>query len=172
MALSESIEKALNQQINAEMYSSNLYLAMSAYFESLDLPGFANWMRVQGREEVFHVDKLFDYVVERGGRVTIGAIEEPPKEWDSPLAAFRAAYDHEGKITELINDLVGIAHTARDRASESFLRWFVDEQVEEEASVDRVVKMLRLSEGQPAAMLLIDRELATRVVVPPTPAAP
>jgi ferritin len=171
VALSELMEKALNQQINAEMFSSNLYLAMSAYFESLDLPGFANWMRVQGREEVFHVDKLFDYIIERGGRVTIGAIGEPPSRWDSPLAAFTAAYVHEQHITSLIDELVGIAHTAKDRASESFLRWFVDEQVEEEASVDHVIKMLKLSDGQAAAMLLIDRELATRVVVPPPTAA-
>ncbi len=169
--LSDKMQQALNGQINAEMYSSHLYLAMSAYFESLDLPGFANWMRVQANEESLHVDKFFAYIVERGGRVELEAIDKPPAEWQSPLDAFSASFQHEQKITVLINDLVGVAEDEKDRASESFLRWFVDEQVEEEASVDRVVKMLRMSDGQAAAMFMLDRELAARVVTPPTPAA-
>jgi ferritin len=169
--LSDKMQQALNGQINAEMYSSHLYLAMSAYFESLDLPGFANWMRIQAREESLHVDKLFSFIVERGGRVELEAIGKPPAEWQSPLDAFSASFEHEQKITVLISDLVGVAQAEKDRASESFLRWFVDEQVEEEASVDRVVKMLRMSDGQAAAMFMLDRELATRVVTQPTPAA-
>jgi len=160
--LSQSITDALNGQIGAEMYSANLYLAMSAYFESLDLPGFGHWMRVQAREEQAHVDKLFGYIVERGGRVALAQIEAPPLEWGSPLAAFEAAYDHECEISQRIHDLVGLAHTEKDRATESLLRWYVDEQVEEEASVDRVVKMLRIGDNQPVAMLMMDRELAAR----------
>ena len=170
MPLSEKMQQALNGQINAEMYSSHLYLAMSAYFESLDLPGFANWMRIQAQEETLHVDKLFSFIVERGGRVQLEAIDKPPAEWQSPLDAFTASFQHEQQITILINNLVGVAEDEKDRASESFLRWFVDEQVEEESSVDSVVKMLRMSEGQAAAMFMLDRELATRVVSPPTPA--
>ncbi len=168
--ISTKIQDALNSQINAEMYSAYIYLAMSAYFESLDLPGHANWMRVQAQEEGLHVDKLFDYVAERGGRVILEAIDKPPSEWESPLAAFEAALAHECEITKRIDDMVGLALEQRDRASESFLRWYVDEQVEEEASVDRVIKMLRMSQGHPTAMLMIDRELAARVLVPPAAA--
>jgi ferritin len=170
--MNEKMQDALNNQINAEMYSSLLYLSMSAYFEALDLPGFANWMRVQAKEEDFHVQKFFDYIVERGGRVELGGIEKPPLEWESPLAVFEAAYAHEQKVSGMIHDLVGLASELKDRATESFLRWFVDEQVEEEASVDKVVKMLRLGAGQPVAMLMADRDLAARtLVVPPdTPA--
>jgi ferritin len=169
--MNEKMQDALNEQINAEMYSSLLYLAMSAYFESLDLPGFANWMRVQAKEEDFHVQKMFDYIVERGGRVVLGGIDKPPSEWESPLAVFEAAYAHEQKVSGLIHDLVGLASDLKDRATESFLRWFVDEQVEEEASVDKIVKMLRLGDGQPVAMLMADRELAARTLVLP-PDAP
>ncbi len=164
--LNPAMNQALNEQINREMYSAHLYLALAAYFEERDLPGFANWMRVQSQEEQFHVTKLFNYVVERGGRVTIGAVAEPPSEWESPLQAFEATLAHEQEISTVIDGLVDLALTNKDRASESFLRWYVDEQVEEEASVDRVVKMLRLSEGQPAAMLMLDRELASRRLAP------
>jgi len=170
--ISTKIQDALNSQINAEMFSSYLYLAMCAYFDSLDLPGFANWMRVQAQEEGQHVDRLFDYIGERGGRVILEAIEKPPSEWESPLAAFEAALEHERMISQLIDDMVGLALEMRDRASESFLRWYVDEQVEEEASVDRVVKMLRMSQGHPTAMLMIDRELAARVPAPRPRLAP
>lgn len=166
-SISEKMQDALNGQINAETYSSHLYLAMSAYFESLDLPGFANWMRVQAREEDVHIQKLFDYVFERGGRVILGAIEAPPAEWQSPLAAFEAAFEHEQLISKGIADLVDLAISESDRASESFLRWYVDEQVEEEASVDAVVKSVRLGGGQPVAMLMLDRELAARQFVLP-----
>jgi ferritin len=166
-AINEKLQKALNAQINAEWYSSYLYLAMSAYFESQDLPGFANWMRVQAREEDFHVQKLFDYVVERGGRVVLEAIEKPPVEWKSPLDAFEAALAHEQEITGLINDLVGLAVEQKDRATESFLQWYVDEQVEEESSAEQVVKMVKMGAGQPVAMLMLDRELAGRTFTPP-----
>lgn len=161
-SLNPTMNEALNKQLNAEMYSANLYLALASYFENLDLGGFANWMRVQADEELFHVKKLFNYIVERGGRVRVGAVAAPPAEWDSPLAGFEASFDHEQSISAEISDLVDLSLENRDRGTESFMRWYVDEQVEEEASVDRVVKMLRLSEGQPAAMLILDRELAGR----------
>ena len=168
--LTKKMEQALNDQMQAEMFSQYLYLSMSAYFESQDLSGFANWMRVQSDEEGVHVHKLFDYIVERGGRVSLQAIEAPQAEWDGPLQVFEGALEHERMISSRIDSLADLACEKGDRASESFLRWYVDEQVEEEASVDKVVKMLRISEGQPVALLMLDRELATRVL-PPPPAA-
>jgi len=166
-SLSEKMQDALNGQINAEMYSSYLYLSMAAFFESVDLSGFASWMHVQAREEELHVHKIFNFIVERGGRVVLEAIEKPPTEWKDPLDAFQAAYAHEQRVSALIADLVTQSREQRDAATESFLRWFVDEQVEEESNVDRIVKMLRMSEGQPAAMFMIDRDLSTRVFTVP-----
>ena len=166
-SVSETMQDALNGQINEEMYSSYLYLSMAAYFESVDLPGFASWMHVQAREEELHVHKLFGFVVERGGRVVLEAIDKPPTEWESPLHAFEAAFAHEQEVSRMISDLVALAREQRDAATESFLRWFVDEQVEEEANVDRIVKMLRMSAGQPAAMFMIDRDLSARTFAVP-----
>ncbi len=165
--IGKKMQEALNQHINAEMYSSYLYLAMSAYFESLNLDGFASWMRVQSQEEALHYNKFFDYVNERGGRVLLDAIEKPPAQWSSPLDAFRATYEHEQMVSDLIDKLVEVAIEERDRATESFLKWFVDEQVEEEATVDRMVKMLEMSGESPVAMLMLDREMAARVFTPP-----
>ncbi len=169
-AISDKMQDALNGQVTAEMYSTNLYLAMSAYFESLDLAGFAHWMRVQAKEEDLHVQKLFDYITERGGRVVIGAVKAPPVEWGSPLEAFESTLEHEQEVSAKVFKLVEVAQQEGDRFTESFLRWFVDEQVEEEASVDRVVKSVRLGDGQPVAMLMLDRELATRPAAPAVPA--
>jgi ferritin len=166
-AINEELQAALNDQINAEYYSSYLYLSMSAYFESQDLPGFANWMRVQSKEEDFHVQKFFDYIIERGGRVILEAIDKPQKDWKNPLEVFEAALAHEQHITSRIGDLVELAVEHRDRATQSFLQWFVDEQVEEEASAEQVVKSIKLGGGQPVAMLMLDRELAGRTFTPP-----
>jgi ferritin len=171
-AINEKMQKALNAHINVEVASSYLYLAMAAYFEASDLPGFANWMRVQVKEEDFHAQRFFDYVIARHGRVILEAIERPPTEWDSPLAAFEAAFAHEQMITSRINDLINLAVEHRDRATENMLHWFINEQVEEEANVDRIVKQLRLGGNAPTVMLMLDRELATRVFVPPTTPAP
>ena len=103
------MEEALNGQLNAELYSAYLYLSMSAYFQNVDLPGFANWMSVQFQEEQFHAMKFFNHITERGGQVILGSIEEPPTEWDSPLAAFQATLEHEQKVTGLINDMIFLA---------------------------------------------------------------
>jgi len=168
-AVSTQMQEALNAQLRSEQYSAQLYLAMSAWLETQDLSGFAHWMRVQAREEALHSQKFFDYVVERGGRVTIGALEAPPAEWAGPQAVMEAALEHEQGITTSIEALVALAVELRDPATESFLRWFVDEQVEEEATVDRLVKQLRMSAGAPAALFMLDRELAGRVdAQPPT----
>jgi ferritin len=154
--------KALNEQINAELYSAYLYLAMSAWFESQNLPGFAAWMRIQNREEVTHAMKLFKFVVERRGRVALTAIEEPAKEWKSPLAAFEAAFEHEQYVTGRINDLVNLAVAEKDHATNAFLQWFVNEQVEEEATADSIIQKLKMAEKAPAAMLMLDQVLGQR----------
>jgi len=156
------MEKALNGQVNAELYSSYLYLSMSAYFESLKLRGFANWMRVQAQEEVVHAMKIYDHIIERGGRVILPAVEAPPTEWDSPLAVFEQVYSHEQKVTGLINDLVDLATSENDPATKSFLQWFVDEQVEEEDSANQVLQKLKLVGEAPDGLFMIDGELAER----------
>jgi ferritin len=165
--ISPKIEKALNEQINAEMFSAYLYLAMVAYFQDKNLSGFANWMTVQNQEETFHAMKFFRYVSERGGRVTLDAIEKPQFEWESPLAAMEAAQKHEAYITGRINSLVDLAIKEKDHATASFLGWFVDEQVEEEDSVNEVVQKLRLLGSDGGGLFMMDRDMATRVFTPP-----
>jgi ferritin len=125
--LSKKMEKAINQQINAELYSSYLYLSMATYFEAISLSGFSNWMRQQAQEELFHGMKMFDFVCERGGRV----IDQPPAKWASPLDVIKNVLSHEQKVTGLINDLVNLALDERDHATNIFLQWFVSEQVED-----------------------------------------
>ncbi len=165
--IKKSIEKALNNQINAELYSSYLYLSMSSYFQSVNLPGFANWMRIQALEELVHADKLYNFVIERGGRVILAAIDAPPEDWKSPLNTFEAAYRHEQKVTSLINDLVDLAIKENDHATNIFLQWFVTEQVEEEASADEVVQKLKLTGGQGNSLFMLDKELSQRVFTLP-----
>ena len=165
--ISKKMEDALNDQINAELYSAYLYLAMAAYFDSENLPGFASWMRVQTQEETAHAMKIFDFVSERGGRVVLKAIDEPGKEWKSTLAAFKAAYEHEQYITGRINDLMNLAIKEKDHATNAFLQWFVNEQVEEETSVDSVVQQLKMAEKAPGALFMMDRELGQRTFTPP-----
>ena len=165
------MQEALNRHANAEFYSSYLYLSMSAYFQSINLPGFAHWMRVQAREELAHAMKFYDYVVERGGRVSLQVVEAPTAQWDSPLAAFEDAYRHEQKVTGLINHLVDEAVQTRDHATNNFLQWFVSEQVEEEASADAIVQKLKLMGDAPGGLFMIDHELAQRVSGQPSTAA-
>lgn len=169
--LSSPMETALNQQINAETYSAYLYLSMAAYFDSLNLPGFAQWMRVQTQEELVHAMKFFSFVNERNGRVLLQPIAGPPTDWASPLAAFEAAYEHEQKVTGLINNLVDLALQERDHASNIFLQWFITEQVEEEASANDIVQKLKLAGDNPHHLFVLDRELGTRVFTPPAAGA-
>jgi ferritin len=166
--LSKKIEEALNDQINAELYSSYLYLAMSAYFASKSLNGFANWMRQQVQEELFHAMKMYNYVNERGGRVILKSIDQPQTEWDSTQAVFDHVLAHEQKVTGLINDLVDMALNNRDHASHIFLQWFVSEQVEEEATAGEIVDKLRLIGGDANGLFMLDRELGQRQFVMPT----
>ncbi|MGD8881483.1 MAG: ferritin [Desulfobacterales bacterium] len=160
--LTEKMQKALNGQLNAELYSSYLYLSMNAYFKAVNLDGFANWMYYQAQEELEHSMKFYDFIVQRGGKVQLQQIEAPPAEWGSPLAVFEATLEHEQKVTGLINDLVEIAHEERDHATNIFLQWFVSEQVEEEESVGGVLEQLKLMGDAQGGLFMIDRELAKR----------
>jgi len=169
--ISKKMEGAINDQIAAEFYSAHLYLAMAAYLESIDLPGFANWMRVQFQEEDFHAHKLFEYVIERDGRAILKGFEAPQAEWKSPLDVFEAAYKHEQKVTSLINNLVDIAIAEKDHASQIFLQWFVNEQVEEEASAKAIIQQLKLLGDSKAGLFQVDREMAQRVFTPPAATA-
>ena len=168
--IGKKMEQALNGQLNAELYLAYLYLSMAAYFESADLPGFANWMRVQNQEERFHAMKFYDYVIERGGRVILRQIDVPPSEWNSPLTVFEATLEHERKVTGLINSLVFLAREEKDNASEIFLQWFVNEQVEEESNVSAVLRQLKLIKDSPQALFIMDKEMAQRVFTPPAAA--
>jgi len=165
--LNKKMEEALNRQLNAELYSSYLYLSMAAYFLCKNLLGFANWMRVQAQEELVHGMKFYDFVAERGGRVALSKIDGPPTEWGTPKAVFENVYGHEQKVTGLINGLVNLAIEEKDHASNDFLQWFVAEQVEEEASACDVLEKVKLVGGSPEALLMLDRELGQRVFTPP-----
>lgn len=169
--VSEKMLGALNKQINAELYSAYLYISMAAYFDDLNLPGFSNWMNVQFQEEQAHAFKFWHYVVERGKRVRLMAIENPPWDWGSPLEVFEAVYKHEQHVTSLISGLVDLAQEEKDHLTYNMLMWFVGEQVEEEASADAIVRQLKMIKGDGRGLLMIDRELAQRVFVPPTTAA-
>jgi len=166
--LGKNIAKALNQQVNAELHASYLYLSMAAYFESIDLAGFAAWMRAQVQEEMMHAMKIYDFINERGGRVILTAIEAPKVNWDSPLAAFEDTCAHEAKVTELINKLMNLAVKEGDHATQVFLQWFVTEQVEEEATAGSIVNKIKLA-GDGGGLFMLDNELGQRVFVPPTP---
>ena len=168
--IKEKIQEALNNQINRELYSSYLYLSMAAYLESINLRGFANWMRVQVQEENFHAMKMFDYLISRGGRAKMLPIEAPPVEWDSLLKVFEHTYEHEQKVTGLIHDLVKLASAEDDFATYNMLQWFVTEQVEEEASASEILENLKMIGNDKNALLLLDREFAQRVFNPPAAA--
>ncbi|HID03643.1 MAG TPA: ferritin [Desulfobacterales bacterium] len=165
--MKKKMEKALNKQVNAEMYSSYLYLAMESYFQSVSLTGFAKWMRGQVQEEMFHGMKIYDYVHERGGRAQFEAIAKPQTQWDSPLAAFEHILAHEESVTELINNLIDVALDVRDHAAKAFLNWFITEQVEEEATVGEIVARLRLIGDDSSGLFLLDSELSKRVFTLP-----
>jgi ferritin len=160
--LSEKMTEALNGQANRELYSSYLYLSMSAYFESINMKGLASWMRVQAGEELVHTMKMYDYVISAGGRARMLAVEEPRFSWGSPLEAFQQVWDHERAVTGLIMALVGVAEAEKDQATRSFLQWYIDEQVEEEESSDTVLKKVQAAGDDKAALLAVDKELGER----------
>lgn len=160
--LKQTVQDAMNAQIKHELYSAYLYLAMAAYFESEDLTGFAHWMEMQAAEEQEHAMKFYGFINERGGRVTLHAIDQPPADFDSVLAVFEATYEHEQTVTSLINDLYALALEENDYAGQSFLQWFVDEQVEEEANASHILAQLRMIDGKAQGLLMLDRALGQR----------
>ena len=166
--LKSRIQDAFNEQLNAELYSSYLYLSMSAYFDSRNLAGTANWMRIQAREELTHAMKFVDFINDRDGRVLLLQVEAPKTEWTSPLDAFEDALAHERKVTGLINDLVDLSLGEKDHASNTFLQWFVTEQVEEESTAKTIVDKLKLIGDNPVALYMLDGELGQRTLPPPT----
>ena len=167
--VSESILKLLNEQIKKEFHSAYLYLGIKAYFEDQGLKGMANWFQIQTQEEQDHAMKFFNYVNEVGGLVQLGRIEKVTSTYESPLAAMEASLHHELYITDSIYKIVDLAIEERDHKTNSFLKWFVDEQVEEEANAEDNVKNLKLVKDDPNGLLLIDREMAARVYVPIAP---
>ncbi|NJE04717.1 ferritin [Thermococcus sp. M36] len=160
--LSERMLKALNEQLNRELYSAYLYFSMAAYFEDMNLEGFANWMKAQAEEELGHALRFYNYIYDRNGRVELKAVQEPPKEWDSPLAAFEAAYEHEQFITRHIHELAALAEEEKDYSTRAFLEWFINEQVEEEANVKKIVDKLKFAKDSPQVIFMLDQELGQR----------
>ncbi|MDP6636053.1 MAG: ferritin [Phycisphaerae bacterium] len=165
--LSKEIEDALNSQMNFEMYSANIYMSMASWFDSQNLVGFANWMKIQYAEEMFHFTKFYNFINERGGRVLLSGMDAPETEWASPLAAFENALAHEQIVTGRINNMVAQSTEAKDYATVNFLQWFVGEQVEEEASADGVIQQLKLVDGASGGVFMLDREMGQRVFTPP-----
>ena len=161
--ISQKIQKALNEQLNAEFYSSYFYLSMSAYFESKDLQGFAQWFRLQADEEYAHAMKIFDYVYQIGGEVKLMKIDGPKTNWDSFLEVFQDTFEHEQKVTKSINDLLELSYAEKDHATVNFLQWFVSEQVEEEATAQQNVKKMEMIGDDKAGLFMIDKELGGRV---------
>jgi ferritin len=169
--IKKSLEKVFNEQVNAETYSAYLYWSMAAWCDKNNLPGFANWMRVQVQEEMSHAVKFYTYLIDRSGTVKLTAIGAPETEWKDIEAIFAATLKHEQHVTELINNLADMAIKEKDHAAGQFLQWFVNEQVEEEKNAEQILAQLKLMGKQPgAALYMLDKEMATRVFVPPAQA--
>ncbi len=167
MALSAKIQQALNEQINYELYSAYIYAAMSADMTSKNLPGAANWFRQQAHEEILHGMKQHDYLLNRDGEVKLAAIEAPPSSWETPVAAFTHALEHERSVTARLSTIFELAVAEKDPATQNLMRWFIDEQVEEEASVNDLVHKLKLVGSDGAGVYMVDQELAGRAAPAP-----
>ena len=162
----KKMEDAINKQINEELYSAYLYLSMSAWFDSIGLKGFSNWMMVQYKEEMDHAMKFYQYLQSQGATIKLMAIEEPPHEWNSPLHAFEETLKHEQHITKCINELVDLSDELKDRATYNVLQWFINEQVEEEENDREIIDKLKLVEGSKHGIFMIDKDLASRQYTP------
>lgn len=160
--LSEKMLKALNRQLNRELYSAYLYLSMAAFFDAKGLSGFAHWMKVQAREEIEHAMKFYDYINSRGGKVVLEELEAPPSEWGSIRELFREALSHEQEVTRRIHELVDLANEEDDKATLVFLNWFVEEQVEEEEIFQDILQKLEFAGETPQAVLFLDSKLGQR----------
>ncbi|MGB9668875.1 MAG: ferritin [Anaerolineales bacterium] len=160
--ISKSMQDAINEQIKNELYSAYLYLSMSAHFESLNLEGFAKWLRVQAKEELGHAMKFYDYVFERGGQVSLKAIDQPPSEWKTYLEVFEQVLEHEQKVTAMINKLYEQALKENDYPSQIMLQWFINEQVEEEKNAAQIIDRLKMIDARGTAVLMLDHDLGKR----------
>lgn len=156
----------LNQQLNGEVYSAYLYQSIAAYFESLSLKGFANWMEIQAQEELTHAHRIYKYIVDKGSRPLMAAVDAPPQDWDSPLAAIEKVYTHECHISQQINECVSLALKESDHSTNTMLQWFVSEQVEEEANADDLVQKLKLIGDNSSGLFLLDSDLGKRSLQP------
>jgi ferritin len=162
MELSKTMQDALNEQIKEELASAYIYLSMAAYCESINLPGFAHWMRGQSNEEMEHARKFYGYIHERGGRVVLQAIDQPPIEFEGPISVFEKTLAHEQYITGRIHKLYGMAVEEKDYASLGILQWFVDEQVEEESTATEILELLKMVGEKGQGLIMLDRQLAQR----------
>lgn len=168
--IKKSVQNALNKQLGREFYSAFLYLSMSAYCESIDLPGFAHWMRLQYDEEVAHAMKFYEFINDRGGRVVLEPIEQPPVEFQSPLDVFEKTLEYEQEVSAKIRDLYGLAVKQNDYEAQVFLQWFITEQIEEEKTANDIIQTLKRTGDDGHALLMVDRELAARQPAPETTA--
>ncbi len=162
MELSKNMETAINKQIQAESYSAYLYLAMAAYCDSVGMPGYAHWLREQCEEELAHAMKFYHYVVERGGRVVLEAIQQPPTDFGSLLSLAQEVYAHEQKVTGLIHALYDLAAAEKDYATQVFLQWYINEQVEEEDNARVIVEKFKMAGGHPNILFMLDQQLGAR----------
>jgi ferritin len=167
--ISDKMQAALNEQVNKEFFSAYMYLAMSAYCNTLGLPGFAHWMRMQYEEEIMHVTKMYDYIMDQGGEMELLAIEKPEKEYGTPLEIFTTTLEHEQLVTGLIHRLMDLAVEERDYATQTFLQWYVTEQVEEESNVNDILSPLRMVGDDKGGLMMIDQQLAGRPAPTPLP---
>jgi ferritin len=160
--INKTMQDAINEQINRELYSSYLYLAMAAHFEAATLPGFGNWMRIQSGEETTHAMKLYDHLLERGGTVELKAIAAPPTNWTSTIEILREVLNHEEQVTASIYEVYEVALAEKDYAAQVLLHWFINEQVEEERSASEIVRQLQRVEARETAVLMLDHQLSKR----------
>lgn len=165
--LDEKMIKAMNAQFNGELYSAYLYVAMAAYFDSINLKGFSNWMKVQVQEELVHAQKIYDFLINSNAKIVFTEIQAPKNSWDLPLAVFEATYRHEVEVTKNIHQLFKLATDLNDYPSISFLKWFIDEQVEEESNAKEALEKLKLIGKDTSALFILNQELGSRVFTPP-----
>ncbi|OIO64802.1 ferritin [Candidatus Woesearchaeota archaeon CG1_02_57_44] len=162
MELTERMHGALNDQVTAELHAAHLYLAMAADFEAQNLTGMAAWMKTQAQEELAHAMRIYDYINTRDSKVTLKSLDAPPADFGGPIGAFKAALEHEKKVTGMIHRLVALAREEKDLATESFLQWYVNEQVEEESTAQAIIEKIELVGDKGTALYLLDKELGAR----------
>lgn len=169
--INTEVSKVLNEQVNKELFSAYLYLSMSAYFSDLGLAGFANWMRVQAQEEQAHAMLIYDFIISRGEKVILEKIDAPQTHWKNTLEVMQEVLKHEVYVTSLINNILSVAEQQKDRATTSYFMWFIDEQVQEEASAQEIIQKLLLIGEDKSALFMLDKDLAARIFTPPTKSA-